>query len=687
MRYIKLENGKEIFSLDPDDSIVWAIIIAFLCIISFKHYLLFHSLVELFGVVAAYTAFVIIWRSRNLILNKYLIVIGISCFFVAMFDLLHTLVFSGIEALPELDLNPSVQFWLIAGYIQGISFLIAPLFLIESKSSEKSDSAFLENSGFARKILTVYAVITASILILVIYFNIFPICYVEGLGFTFFEEISGCVVSFLFFCSLILLYAKKHMFGEKVFSLLIIAIFLAICGEVPFIIYSHLDEFPSAAGHFIKLISICLIYQAVVEIEYEEPYSRLSRKLTQREDVLKQETTFLTNEQNLIYNLFGVKKDSLEKKAVKENPYGSQEDYLSLMQNFSGILFQLDKDLLPIFMDGSVEEITGYTKKDFLSGSVKWADIIVPTGLPVAHKKTECITSNLEVSLETEYRIRRKDGKIKWVRERIRQIPNSSGKIGKFQGWVHDITGRKVIEKTLKKQEEARIKEIHHRIKNNLQVISSLLDLQAERFNEKEAIHSKEILKAFKESQNRVICMALIHEELYKSRDMAVLDFSNYLQKLTANLLSSYTVKNENISLKLNLEQVYLGMDTAIPLGIIVNEMVSNSLKYAFSNRKEGEISISLFRNENQEKVYEKVYGGTEEKSEGLGTNVNRSKRYLQYTLIVADNGPGIPEEIDFENTNSLGLQIIRALVDQIEGHLELERKEGTKFEINFNNK
>ena len=216
-------------------------------------------------------------------------------------------------------------------------------------------------------------------------------------------------------------------------------------------------------------------------------------------------------------------------------------------QNFSGILFQLDKDLLPIFMEGSIEEITGYSKKDFLSGNVKWADIIIPKGLPVASKKTQCSTSDPEISVETEYRIQRKDGEIRWVRERIRQIPNNSGNRGKFQGWIHDITGRKMIEETLEKHEEARVKEIHHRIKNNLQVVSSLLDLQAERFSEREAVQSQEILKAFKESQNRVICMALIHEELYKSRDMATLDFASYLRKLTVNLLRSYTVKMKTL--------------------------------------------------------------------------------------------------------------------------------------------
>src|SRR5665647_2910430 len=424
MRDVKRENGREIFRSELDDSIVWAIIIVFLCIISFKHYLLFHSLVELFSVVAACTSFIIIWKSKSLILNRYLLLLGISYFFVGCFDLLHTLAFSGVEALPELDLNPSIQFWIIARYIESISLLIAPMFLIRNKNNEMDNSIFFKNSRFAKKIFVIYAIITAYLLISVIYLKNFPASYIEGSGFTFFEQISGCVISFILLCSLVLLYAKKEMFGQKVFSLLVMSITLAIFGELPFIIYSHLDEFPSAMGHFIKLMSFCLIYQAVVETKFEEPYSRLSRELTQREDVLKQEASFLTNEQAIIYGLFGV-------------------------------------------------------KKDFLSGNVEWADIIIPKGLPVASKKTQCSTSDPEISVETEYRIQRKDGEIRWVRERIRQIPNNSGNRGKFQGWIHDITGRKMIEETLEKHEEARVKEIHHRIKNNLQVVSSLLDLQA----------------------------------------------------------------------------------------------------------------------------------------------------------------------------------------------------------------
>lgn len=150
-----------------------------------------------------------------------------------------------------------------------------------------------------------------------------------------------------------------------------------------------------------------------------------------------------------------------------------------------------------------------------------------------------------------------------------------------------------MIEENLRKQEKIRIKEIHHRIKNNLQVISSLLDLQAEKFSDYKICNTSKVIEAFKDSQNRIISMALIHEELYESKDMVTLDFASYLQKLATDILNSYTTKDQ-INLKLNLKQIYLGMDTAIPLGIVVNELISNSIKHAFPAGSDGKIQINL---------------------------------------------------------------------------------------------
>ena len=182
--------------------------------------------------------------------------------------------------------------------------------------------------------------------------------------------------------------------------------------------------------------------------------------------------------------------------------------------------------------------------------------------------------------------------------------------------------------------------------------------------------------EAFRESQNRVISMSLIHEELYRSKEMETLDFAAYLKKLTADLLQSYRVRSDEIGLKLDIEEVHFGMDTAIPLGIIINELVSNSLKHAFPEGKGGEILIKLFQTDhNRNKVINR----------NRKINKNGNSNYsTQFSLIVSDNGSGFPENIDFRNTASLGLQLVNTLVEQLEGSIELERDEGTKFIIRF---
>ncbi|MGB9928061.1 MAG: sensor histidine kinase, partial [Methanosarcina sp.] len=182
-------------------------------------------------------------------------------------------------------------------------------------------------------------------------------------------------------------------------------------------------------------------------------------------------------------------------------------------------------------------------------------------------------------------------------------------------------------------------------------------------------------------------------EKLYQSEDMVSVDFADYIRNLTDYLLKSYSLGNKKIKLKLNVEKVFLGMDTAVPLGIIINELVSNSLKHAFVRRSTGEISIELYSNELYEDNYAGKTGSSESLENNLAENRNNKASYSRsiiknesdkLTLIVKDNGAGFPEELDFRQTNSLGLQLVTTLVDQIEGDIELDTKNGTEFKIRF---
>ncbi len=198
------------------------------------------------------------------------------------------------------------------------------------------------------------------------------------------------------------------------------------------------------------------------------------------------------------------------------------------------------------------------------------------------------------------------------------------------------------------KEKEVLLREIHHRVKNNMQIISSLLSLQSN------SMLDEKYKELFKESQNRIISMALIHEKLYHSRDIERIDFKEYIDDLARSLFQSYEVYG-NIELRINVNNVFLGIDFAIPCGLIINELVTNSIKYGFPDGRKGIISILI-------------------KSNDTG--------YVE--LEVNDNGVGIPEGFDISKTTSLGLHLVTLLSDQLNGEISLDGNGGSKFKIKF---
>lgn len=215
---------------------------------------------------------------------------------------------------------------------------------------------------------------------------------------------------------------------------------------------------------------------------------------------------------------------------------------------------------------------------------------------------------------------------------------------------VIDITERKQQEALLKsalKEKELLLSEIHHRVKNNLQIIDSLLGMQSEKLVNGTAI------AVLKESQNRVKSMALIHQILYESLDFSRIDFSSFIQLLTDTLSISYALNPEKIIITIDADQVHLPIDISIPLALILNELCTNAMKYAFSGNRKGKITIHL--------------------------KLQSKNRFL---VRVSDNGIGIPDDLDIENTTSLGLQLVQLLSEQISADLKIKRKNPTSFTL-----
>ena len=228
---------------------------------------------------------------------------------------------------------------------------------------------------------------------------------------------------------------------------------------------------------------------------------------------------------------------------------------------------------------------------------------------------------------------------------------NSAGSVTHAVVVSRDITEQKQAQEQIEAALEEKIvllKEVHHRVKNNLQVISSLLDLQSGYVKDEDA------RRMFHESRNRVKSMALIHERLYQAEDLAQVDFGEYAQGLVESLFRSYRVDTADITLTVNVEDVLLNVETAIPCGLIVNELVSNALKYGFPDGRSGEIWVELFSDDGE------------------------------FTLAVRDNGIGIRPELDLRRTKSLGLKLVTTLTRQLRGSLELDRDGGTEFRITF---
>ena len=355
---------------------------------------------------------------------------------------------------------------------------------------------------------------------------------------------------------------------------------------------------------------------------------------------------------NCIY-LDGIGQDITERKQVEKALQESEKKYRIIVdQSLEGIIILQGFHF--VFANNAFAELSGYAVEELLCLSPEQVQAMVhPDDQALVWGRFRDRLGGKSVPSRYAYRGIRKDGKTIWLEMSSTRIEYQGEPA--VQAGILDITERKLAEEQFQKdlkEKEILLKEIHHRVKNNLQVISSLLRLQADRVTEKQ-IHDM-----FRECQDRVLSMSLVHETLYKSKDMARIDFADYVRRLAGGLYKSYISDAKKIALDIRIQDVPVGINMAVPCGLILNELITNAIKHAFppSYKGRGRLFVSMKKTED-----------------------NKIK------MIVKDNGVGIPNAMDIRKTKSLGLKLVAILAeDQLGGKITLDRRNGTKFQILF---
>lgn len=303
-----------------------------------------------------------------------------------------------------------------------------------------------------------------------------------------------------------------------------------------------------------------------------------------------------------------------------------------------------------VYANHGFERLTGYSAEEVLGQNMRFLQG-ADTDRAAVDQMRAAIESNQEST--TDLLNYRKDGTPFWNRISITPVKDAAGRVSHLVAVLHDITVRKRAREELQellREKESLLKEVHHRVKNNLQVISSLVRLQSAQVKDG-AAHA-----ALRDVQNRILSMASLHETLYRSGSFARVDLAAYLQAICSQVYRSLVVAPESVQLRLDVASVGLDVSQAVPCGLIVNELVSNCLEHAFPDGRAGEVRVELHP----------VDGGP------------------ALRLRVADNGVGLPADLDLRQLRSLGLQLVSDLVGQLQGQLAIGRGPGAVFEVIF---
>jgi len=369
-----------------------------------------------------------------------------------------------------------------------------------------------------------------------------------------------------------------------------------------------------------------------------------------------------------------VARDVREQLKAKEEIEKSEARYRDLVEKAGIAILVDDRDGFFKYFNKRFADLFGYSVKEMEKQAIQ--TLVHPEDVGWVMNYHSSRFKGEKIPHRYEFRGMKKDGTVLHLEIDVTAL-RERGRVVGTRSYIWNVSERKRIEEQLRRarndletrvqertedlvranealqtalaEKEVLLREIHHRVKNNLQVISSILNLQSRHADDD---HTRAVLE---ESRSRIQSMTMVYEQLYQAEDLSRIDFRTYVRNLTEALHASHHANHEAIKLNNDIDDFLLDIGTAIPCGLIISELVLNALKHAFPGDMEGQIDVGF-----------------------------RAGKNMQCTLIVKDNGVGLPDSLDLDSANTLGLQLVRALADQLEGSIQMVREKGTEFIIKF---
>ena len=526
--------------------------------------------------------------------------LGLAFFIIGFIDLYHILSYPFMQDfITHNSLQKSQVFWSVARVITAVLFLA---------------SAYVNNDKF--QVLQKKPLLVASVAVI----SFSSIALFAGINAGLFPPLTSPdgdptneKMLLLITTALIILYTgylyaiRLHETGNKILICLLYGFVLTAFSDLIYLFF----EYP---GHLMKAAGLYFFYMGMFKTSVDMPYETMVE-------------------------------------AGEKRIHEAQERYRNLFDSANDAIILTDHDNNVISWNKSAERIFGWTEKEILGKKF----LPMSFDQKLQHDSEQIIRNAISGETVTgiETILKRKDEKEIDVSMTLSPLCDTDRKVIGLSGIFRDITEKKQAQEQIEnslKEKEVMLREIHHRVKNNMQIISSLLRLQSGYIKEKKYIDM------YKDSQNRIATMSLIHEKLYQSKDLSRIDLGGYIKELVNGLFISYDMNPGKIRVKIDVENVSMGINSAIPCGLIINELISNSLKYAFPDGREGEIRISL-----------------------LSTGNNN------FELIAGDNGVGLPVDMELKKTESWGMRMVAILIEnQLHGEFTINRERGTEYNIKF---